>query len=108
MNPAMIMSPVPDERDGSTRSMVEVDAAARAALADHLELRDADLEHPAVVAVLAAVVTAGWRPPTRSARPDGGVLAPAADAEPSMALFGDPGDPLEPGWAAAAGVGRHR
>lgn len=108
MNPAMIMSPVLDERDGSTPSMVEVDAAAaRAALADHLELRGADLEHPAVVAVLAAVVAAGWRPPTQAARPEG-VLAPDTDAAPSMTLFGDPGDPLEPGWAAAAGVGRLR
>ena len=108
MNAAMIMGPVPDERDGSTPSMVEVDAAAaRAALADHLELRGADLEHPAVVTVLAAVVAAGWRPPTRDPRPAGGVLARDADAPPSMTLFGDPGDPLEP-RRAAVGVGRHR
>ena len=45
--------------------MVEVDAAAaRAALTDHLRLTAAELEQPAVVAVLAAVVAAGWRPPT--------------------------------------------
>lgn len=51
--------------DGLTVSMVEVDAAAaRAALTDHLRLDAAELEQPAVVAVLAAVVAAGWRPPT--------------------------------------------
>ena len=50
--------------DGLTVSMVEVDAAAaRAALADRLRLAQVDLEHPAVAAVLAAVVAAGWRPP---------------------------------------------
>lgn len=49
--------------DGLTVSMVEVDAAAaRAALSPQLALVGVDLEHPAVVAVLAAVVAAGWRP----------------------------------------------
>src|SRR6478752_5767320 len=33
---------------------------------DHLQLLEVDLEYPAVVAVLAAFVVAGWRPPTRS------------------------------------------
>ena len=51
--------------DGLTVSMMEVDAAAaRAALTGHLRLDAAELDHPAVVAVLAAVVAAGWRPPT--------------------------------------------
>ena len=51
--------------DGLTVSMVEVDAAAaRAALADRLQFADVDLD-PAAVAVLAAVVAAGWRPRSR-------------------------------------------
>lgn len=70
--------------DELTVSMVEVDAAAaRAALAPQLALVEVDLEHPAVVAVLAAVVAAGWRPP---AAPGGtGIVA-----DPAPALF-DPG-----------------
>ena len=57
-------APVMDASDGLTVSMVEVDAAAaRAALSPQLALVGVDLEHPAVVAVLAAVVAAGWRPP---------------------------------------------
>ena len=73
--------------DGLTVSMVEVDAAAaRAALAGHLRLDAAELEQPAVVAVLAAVVAAGWRPPA----PAGDrrqVTGPIDDAE-GPALFG--------------------
>ena len=85
-----VLNPVldagPDER---TVSMAAVDAAAaRAALADHLQLAPVDLEHPAVVAVLAAVVAAGWRPP---APPKGaGGVADPAPPPPAPALF-DPG-----------------
>jgi hypothetical protein len=76
--------------DGVTVSMVEVDAAAaRAALADQLQLARVDLEHPAVVAVLAAVVAAGWRPP---AAPGGnGMVTDPVEEPPSMSLFGDAG-----------------
>lgn len=90
MNPAMIMSPVLDERDGSTVSMVEVDAAAaRAALADHLELRGADLEHPAVVAVLAAVVAAGWRPPAGGTPGSPHIMQETGISdEPTLPMFG--------------------
>ena len=83
-------------RDEGTVSMVEVDAAAaRAAFADQLQLAGVDLEHPAVVAVLAAVVAAGWRPPITP-----GSIASVTDPvpePPSMALFGDAGcgDPAE-------------
>ena len=70
--------------DELTVSMVEVDAAAaRAALAPQLALVGVDLEHPAVVAVLAAVVAAGWRPPVA---PGGTVIV----ADPAPGLF-DPG-----------------
>ena len=73
--------------DGLTVSMVEVDAAAaRAALADRLPLADVDLEHPAVVAVLAAVVAAGWRPPTPAG--DRGRASVPVDDHPGPALFG--------------------
>ena len=84
--------------DEWTRSMVEVDAAAaRAALADRLQLADVDLEHPAAVAVLAAVVAAGWRPPTRA----GGyrILTDPAEDPHDPTLFGDSG-----GITAAAGA----
>jgi hypothetical protein len=70
-----------------TMSMAAVDAAAaRAALADHLQLTPVDLEHPAVVAVLAAVVSAGWRPP--APRENGGVVADPAPEPAAPALFG--------------------
>ena len=84
--------------DELTVSMVEVDAAAaRAALADRLQLAGVDLEHPAVVAVLAAVVSAGWRPPAPSG--GSGILARAGRVPPPLGLFGDPGDsPSSPGW----------
>lgn len=74
--------------DGLTVSMVEVDAAAaRAALADRLPLADVDLEHPAAVAVLAAVVAAGWRPPTT---PGGHrILTDPAEDPHDPTLFGD-------------------
>ena len=72
--------------DGRTVSMVEVDAAAaRAALAPQLALVGVDLEHPAVVAVLAAVVAAGWRPPTSTG--GGRVLARAGEVPPPVGLF---------------------
>jgi hypothetical protein len=74
---------VMDARLGLTVSMMEVDAAAaRAALTDHLRLTASELEQPAVVAVLAAVVAAGWRPP-----------APAADRRPLGAPAADRGAP---------------
>lgn len=74
--------------DDRTRSMAEVDAAAaRAALADRLQLADVDLEHPAAVAVLAAVVAAGWRPPTT---PGGHrILTDPAEDPHEPTLFGD-------------------
>jgi hypothetical protein len=73
--------------DELTPSMVEVDAAAaRAALADRLRLAEVDLEHPAAAAVLAAVVAAGWRPPTRATR--GGVADAVGDPH-APTLFGD-------------------
>lgn len=86
----------PDER---TVSMAPVDAAAaRAALADHLQLAPVDLEHPAVVAVLAAVVAAGWRPPGPPAI--SGVVAAPAPQPPAPALFdpgcGDADSPADP------------
>jgi hypothetical protein len=86
--------------DGLTPSMVEVDAAAaRAALADRLQLGEVDLEHPAAAAVLAAVVAAGWRPPTP---PAGGrmVTDPAEDSH-HPTLFGV-------GAADSVGIGRDR
>ena len=74
--------------DDLTRSMTEVDAAAaRAALADRLQLAQVDLEHPAAAAVLAAVVAAGWRPPTRATR-GRGVADPVGDPH-APTLFGD-------------------
>lgn len=67
--------------DGLTVSMVEVDAAAaRAALTGHLRLDPAELEQPAVVAVLAAVVAAGWRPPTPAGDP-GRATVPIEDRQ---------------------------
>lgn len=79
-------APISAGLDEVTVSMVEVDAAAaRAALTHHLHLPAADLEHPSVVAVLAAVVAAGWRPPTPAGtRGPGTVLA----NEQVPALFG--------------------
>lgn len=73
--------------DESTVSMAAMDAAAaRAALADHLQLAPVDLEHPAVDAVLSAVVAAGWRPPAPPEHPDG--VADPAPEPPGPALFG--------------------
>jgi hypothetical protein len=73
--------------DELTPSMVEVDAAAaRAALADRLQLAQVDLDHPAAAAVLAAVVAAGWRPPTRAR--GRGVTDPVGDPH-APTLFGD-------------------
>src|SRR5690242_17220134 len=88
--------------DGLTVSMVEVDAAAaRAALADRLQLAPVDLEHPAVVAVLAPVVADGWRPPVN---PGGsGILTHQVDAVPPLSLFGDSDGIAEPEWAAPPG-----
>lgn len=72
--------------DGLTVSMVEVDAAAaRAALTGHLRLTASELEQPAVVAVLAAVVAAGWRPTTPPG--DRRLLGVLADRD-APALFG--------------------
>ena len=94
--------------DGLTVSMVEVDAAAaRAALADQLQLAQVDLEHPAVAAVLAAVVAAGWRPP---AIPPGDrlVVDPVPDPD-SPALFGDcGGDSVGIGRDPSGAPGRPR
>ena len=94
-----VMDAVPD---GLTVSMVEVDAAAaRAALADHLQLLEVDLEHPAVVAVLAAVVAAGWRPPVD---PGGsGILIRHPDEARSPSLFGDSGGITAPEWSVPPG-----
>lgn len=85
--------------DGLTVSMVEVDAAAaRAALAGHLRLDAAELEQPAVVAVLAAVVAAGWRPPV-----------PAGDCRQLSGPADDRGAPTLFGAGAGAGPpGRRR
>jgi len=88
--------------DGLTVSMVEVDAAAaRAALADRLQFAQVDLEHPAVVAVLAAVVAAGWRPPTR---PGGSRILtdPVEDSQYPM-LFSDSGEITAAGADAPPG-----
>lgn len=87
--------------DELTVSMVQVDAAAaRAALAPQLALVGVDLEHPAVVAVLAAVVAAGWRPPTSSG--GSGILARAGEVAPPVGLFGHsaelPSPPGDVGW----------
>jgi hypothetical protein len=89
--------------DGLTVSMVEVDAAAaRAALAENLQLAEVDLEHPAVVAVLAAVVAAGWRPPTRSG--GNGILTHHPDEARSPSLFGESdGTIAPPVWSAPPG-----
>jgi hypothetical protein len=88
--------------DGLTVSMVEVDAAAaRAALAPQLALVGVDLEHPAVVAVLAVVVAAGWRPPVG---PGGsGLLTHRGDAGPGPSLFGDSDGIAAPEWVALPG-----
>ena len=98
------MSTITDSQmmvDDLTRSMTEVDAAAaRAALADRLQLADVDLEHPAAVAVLAAVVAAGWRPPIT---PGGHrILTHRVDAVPPP-LFGDSDGIAVPEWAAPPG-----
>jgi len=88
--------------DGRTVSRVEVDAAAaRAALADRLRLARVDLEHPAVVAVLAAVVVAGWRPPTRSG--GNGILTEPTGPAPALPLFGDSDGVAAPEWSAPPG-----
>ena len=96
------MSTITDSQmmvDELTRSMTEVDAAAaRAALADRLRLARVDLEHPAVVAVLAAVVAAGWRPPTRSG--GNGILTEPTGPAPALPLFGE-SDAITPSeWSA--------
>lgn len=76
--------------DGLTVSMVEVDAAAaRAALTDRLQLADVDLEHPAAAAVLAAVVAAGWRPPTPGTPGGRRIFSDLEQDSPSEPLFGD-------------------
>ena len=87
----VIDAAVMDASDGLTVSMVEVDAAAaRAALTDRLQLAQVDLEHPAAVAVLAAVVAAGWRPPTT---PGGSrILTDPAEDSQYPTLFGDSGE----------------
>jgi hypothetical protein len=98
LNPVLDMGP-----DGLTMSMVEVDAAAaRAALADHLHLAGVDLEHPVVVAVLAAVVSAGWRPPTPSG--GSGIFTCAGPVSPSARRsIGGITEPSSPGDAGLAG-----
>jgi len=74
--------------DGLTVSMVEVDAAAaRAALADRLQVADVDLEHPAV----AAVVAAGWRPPAPGTPGGQRILTDPAEDPHDPTLFGDSG-----------------
>ena len=84
--------------DGRTVSMVEVDAAAaRAALADRLRLARVDLEHPAVVAVLAA----GWRPPTRSG--GNGILTEPTGPAPALPLFGESDAITASEWSAPPG-----
>lgn len=93
-----VLSGGPDEL---TLSMVEVDAAAaRAALADHLRLAGVDLEHPVVVAVLAAVVSAGWRPPTPSG--GSGILTRTGRVPPPTRRLRDPAEsrssPGDTGW----------
>ena len=102
------MSTITDSQmmvDDLTRSMTEVDAAAaRAALADRLQLADVDLEHPAAVAVLAAVVAAGWRPPIT---PGGHcILTDSAEDPHDPTLFGDSGGIASA--AAGAPPGRRR
>ncbi|HEY7814512.1 MAG TPA: hypothetical protein VIC62_14815 [Nakamurella sp.] len=97
------MSTITDGRvvvDELTRSMAEVDAAAaRAVLADRLQLAQVDLEHPAVAAVLAAVVAAGWRPPTS---PGGSRILTDPGQDPQHpTLFGDSG-------ADSVGIGSDR
>ena len=101
MNTVMDTTGIDTVSDGLTVSMVEVDAAAaRAALAPRLALVGVDLEHPAVVAVLAAVVAAGWRPPVS---PEGsGILTHRVDAVPPP-LFGDSDGIAVPEWAAPPG-----
>lgn len=86
--------------DELTVSMAVVDAAAaRAVLADRLRLAGVDLEHPVVVAVLAAVVSAG---PAGSV-PDRPAPVPAvedaAGDDATGALFGDPTELTAVGWA---------
>ena len=94
-----VMDAVPD---GLTVSMVEVDAAAaRAALSPQLALVGVDLEHPAVVAVLAAVVAAGWRPPTRSG--GNGILTEPTGPAPALPLFGESDAITASEWSAPPG-----
>ena len=98
----VIDAAVMDASDGLTVSMVEVDAAAaRAALTDRLQLAQVDLEHPAVVAVLAAVVAAGWRPPSM---PGGSRILtdPVEDSRYPM-LFGDSDEIIAAGGDAPPG-----
>ena len=96
----VIDAAVTDASDGPTVSMVEVDAAAaRAALADRLQLAQVDLEHPAVVAELAAVVAAGWRPPVSSG--GSGIPTHQVDAVPPLSLCFD--GVAAPEWAAPPG-----
>ncbi len=95
----VIDATVMDASDGLTVSMVEVDAAvARAVLSPQLALVGVDLEHPAVVAVLAAVVAAGWRPPVNPG--DGGILTRHVDPVPPLPLFGDSDGIAAPEWSA--------
>jgi hypothetical protein len=96
LNPGLDAGP-----DESTMSMAAVDAAAaRAALADHLHLARVDLKHPVVVAVLAAVVSAGWRPPTVSG--GRGIVTCAGRVSPSTrrSIVGitEPASPGDAGW----------
>jgi hypothetical protein len=75
-------------------------AAARAVLAPQPALVGVDLDHPAAVAVLAAVVAAGWRPPTASG--GSGILTRAGGVPPPVGRFGDPAaspSPADVGWA---------
>ena len=98
----VIDAAVMDASDGLTVSMVEVDAsAARAALADRLQLAQVDLDHPVAGAVLAAVVAAGWRPAT----PPGNsrrVTIPAEDRD-APALFGDDSAGIGGDWSGPPG-----
>jgi hypothetical protein len=56
-----------------------------------------------VVAVLAAVVSAGWRPRPAGSVADGPVPVPAVEAaavdDATGALFGDPAELVAVGWA---------
>jgi hypothetical protein len=83
LNPMLEAGP-----DELTLSMAAVDAAAaRAALAPQPALVGVDLDHPAAAAVLAAVVAAGWRPPTTAG--GSGILTHAGRVPSPPGLFGD-------------------